>query len=314
MLVSMLIIGVYSYTTICSKLFEQKSQELQIYSQKTVENLEQVFSFASNTGMAVATSESILEWVDNPSAFDSGEADYYNRLYQLKREIMHILTYSNAWKNDYLSYISVFVNDEMLMYSAAKPMAETAIRDSAAEIYRQAQSLQDAWLNQNNCFLIRDGRIYLVRIMKQIFESRESLAILIAIDEQSLRRQYSERDTMKSYLIDSNGTIFSSSDEEECGKKCDAEMLEAMETSASRVKIRGVTYICRMEPLSGVDLTFLSLPPPVRNHQAGLFRASGLYCHCLHSGDSPFLYRSCDFLPEYQFYPGYGRRHGRNQK
>lgn len=150
----------------------------------------------------------------------------YDQVYQLKNEITHILAYSNAWKNDYISYISVFVNDDMLMYSASKPMPEAAVRDSAYQIYNTSKEFQDGLLKKGSLFLVDDGKIYHVRIMKHIYESQESLAIMIVMDEKSLRRQYSARNTMKSYLIDGNGVIFSSSEEEECGKECNESLLQ----------------------------------------------------------------------------------------
>lgn len=259
MLISMLIIGVYSYATIYSKLFKQQSEEMQIYSQKTVDNLEQVFSFAYNTGMAVATSESIMQWVDNPSVFNKNEKNFYNKLYQLKDEIMHILAYSNAWKNDYISFISVFVNDEMLIYSASKPMAESAINKSAYKVYKTAKDLQDGQLKNN--FLIQDNYIYHIRTMKHIYEREESLAIMIALDEKSLRKQYGEDDSGKSYLINQDGIIFSSSDENACGKKCSDALWKAVKDKQSEVYVNGTTYVCETVPLTGLDLVFLNLIP-----------------------------------------------------
>lgn len=260
MFVSMMIIGIYTYVIMYGKLFEQKSNEMQMYAQKTVDNLEQVFSFASNTGMAVATSESIMDWVDNPLTFEKDSQGYYQRVYELKDEIMHILAYSNAWKNDYISYIAVFVNDEMLMYSASKPMAESSIKKAAGDIYRESVNTRDG-IADSKRFLVGDGTIYHVRTMKPVFEREESLAIMIAIDEESLRRQYSGTESMDSYLIDSRGIIFSSSQTTEVGKTCDKDLLEVLEKGESKVRMKDVTYMCESKPLDGVGLTFLSLMP-----------------------------------------------------
>ncbi|MDO4276482.1 MAG: histidine kinase [Eubacteriales bacterium] len=260
MFISMMIIGIYTYTIMYGKLFQQKSDEMKMYAQKTVGNLEQVFSFASNTAMAVATSETIMEWLDTPLTFHEENSGYYEHVYELKDEIMHILAYSNAWKNDYISYIAVFSNDEMLMYSASKPMAESTIKKTAGEIYTKSRNSEEGLLDGKR-FMVGNGMIYHIRTMKPVFEGEESLSIMIAIDEKSLRRQYSETEVMKTYLIDSDGTIFSSSQEDEGGKSCDKDLMEVLEKGESRVKLKNTTYMCEAKPLDGVGLTFLSLMP-----------------------------------------------------
>ncbi len=261
--ISMLIIGAYMSVSMYSQAFEATSDRMRLYADKSVENLEQSFSFVSNTTMAVATTDIVFQWIDNPSLFEKNAPDYYNNLAALKAQTRHILAYSNAWQNKFISYIAIFCNDELLMYSYTKPLAESAIIKSSQQAYDELMSRQPAFVSDIHPF-VGDRQIFHARILKPIYTSAPSLVIMIATDESVLQTQYTRSPVMDSsqiYLIDDAGRIFSSNRADMLGQTCDPAIMEGLNTGASQVELNGQTSLLLARPLADKALIFASLVP-----------------------------------------------------
>jgi two-component system sensor histidine kinase YesM len=259
----MLIIGIYMSVVMYSKSFQATYEKMQIYTDKTVENIEQSLSFVSNTTLAVATSQSILNWINNLAVFDENSPDYFKELYELKNELQHILTYSSAWKNNYISYIAIFKNDKLLMYTYSKPMPKSEIVNSSNRAYKYVMENEGKFVRYIQPF-VNDNKIYHVRIMKHDYTKDDSLAIMISIDEKALREHYNVSlnvDQMVTYLVDKDGYIFSSSREEMRGKKCDPAILRILETGETDLMVGNEKYICLHKKIGDNGITFVNLVP-----------------------------------------------------
>lgn len=263
MLISMLILGCYMAGVMYSKSYDETNAQMQLYTEKTVENLEQSFSFITNTAMAVATTKPILEWVDNPSLLHKSSKGYYDVLSSLKNEIKHILAYSSAWKNNYISYIAIFVNDQLVLYSYTKPLSESSIVFSANQAYKKAMEHSGERVMNLQPF-VNDNRLFDVRIMKQNYAGSESMAIMVATDEEALRRHYTQPidgTGVKTYLIDEDGIIFSTNEAAQRGKPCAIAISDAIDNGKNILTMDSQKYVCIYKPIDATTLTFVNLVP-----------------------------------------------------
>ena len=91
-LLSMLVIGGYLVMVMYSKAYENTYEKMQIYTDKTVQNIDQSFSFITNTGLAVATGGTVGHWINNTRLIDDDSSAYYTNINNLKNETNHVLT------------------------------------------------------------------------------------------------------------------------------------------------------------------------------------------------------------------------------
>lgn len=257
MFFSMMVIGGYLSAVMYQKSYDATFQKMKILTEKTIQNIDQSFSFISNTALAVSTGGSVGAWIDDNNLFDKDNQAYYTNVNKLRDEIKYVLTYSNAWKSDYISYICVFVNGELLLYTYSKPIPESVIIKSAELAYEQVKENEQEFVQELAPF-VDDRNIYHVRTMKRDFTSRNALSVMIATDEQVLQAQYLDArqgTQIQLYLIDPEGNIFSTSNPNDKRKECSEELLEAVRTGESE------NYICFAKGLSSNSLTLVTLVP-----------------------------------------------------
>jgi len=264
MFASMLTIGCYLTAVIYSKAYESTYKEMQIYTEKTVENIEQSFSFVENTALAISTGGTISSWIDNVSIFDKDKEGYYSRVNKLKSEVKYVLAYSNAWKSDYVSYICIFVNGNIILSSYAKPISESLILSSANRAYNEISKKQDKFI-QNIPPFVNGNNIYYTITLKRDFKSDNSLCIMIATNKDILKRQYAsdmQGNEMKSYLINEDGIVFSSSDTVIVDGKADYDLIDILKYPNRQTMIKnGETYITFQKKILSNGLTLVNLVP-----------------------------------------------------
>ncbi len=264
MFFSMLVIGGYLSAMMYSKSYESTCEKMQIYTEKTVQNIDQSFSFISNTGLAVATGGTIGYWISNVELFDPENPTYYNNINDLKSETAHVLTYSNAWKTNYISYICILLNEEPLLYVSRGQMTPNSIYQSAIKANEALKESGQQFIGNIPPFVNGD-EIYHVRIMKRDFSSEDSLAIIIATKEEVLYKEYAEFDEVNgvsSYLIDESGYIFSSSERELVGERIEESFLDAVKRQENgSINREGNDYLYFSKPLSANSLTLVNIVP-----------------------------------------------------
>ncbi len=285
MLTSLLALCGYMSWSLYRQAYEATAERMRVYNDKTLENIEQSFSFVSNTTMAVAATDIILRWIDNPSLFSESDPDYYTNLSELRAQSRHILTYSNAWKDKFISYISIYVNDRLLTYTYAKPLPEGEIIRSSNQAYQYLKDSQSDFI-VNVRPLTGDNRIFHIRAMKQDFRKNDSLVIVVATDEEVIRRQYvSNLDpVMVSYLIDDAGYVFSSSEQNMRGLKCDAAIASGIRDGQTTVQLNGEAHLLIAKPMEDIGLTFATLVPVGYIAHQALNRLPVLIVICLALG------------------------------
>lgn len=263
MFLSIMIVGLYLCAVMYAKVYEGTYERTQIYTEKTAQNIDQSLSFISNTALAVATSGSAAQWISNTKLFDKDNPAYYKNLNQMKSETFHVLTYSNAWKESYVRYICILEDDEPLLYVCGKQMSQSAVHKSAKEICEYARKKDASFVGELPP-VGGSGAISYLRTLKREFTAKESLSILIVTDEKALRRQYagSGADTVDTYLIDGEGTVFSSNEETLIGKKCDEALLEGvLRDKNGSVMKNSEEYLYFSQPLEANQLTLVNVVP-----------------------------------------------------
>lgn len=260
MCISMLIVGIYLSSVMYKKSYDGAYEKMQIYTEKTVQNIDQSFSFIANTAMAVSTCQTIGSWIDDNSMLDSEKPEYYSNINQLKDEVKHVLTYSNAWKSDYISFISIFVNGRLVLNTYSKPIPESIMERSAIMGYQYVSKEPGNFILGPDSE--RDDRnIYYIRTMKRDFSSDNELSVMVAMDEQVIWEQYMSAqpsDEMQVYLINEEGSVFSSNVKEE-ERFSGGELLLAAQSGESDSAAFEDDYICFSLPLTSNQLTMVTL-------------------------------------------------------
>lgn len=231
---------------------------------KTVQNIDQSFSFITNTGLAVATGGTVGYWINNTKLFDESSSAYYTNVNNLKSETNHVLTYSNAWKTNYISYICILLNDDPLLYVSANQTTPNAIYQSAVSANQQLKERQEQFIGDIPP-VIDDNQIFHVRRMKRDFNSTDSLSIVIATNENALYQDYSRSyggEGTATYLLDEDGYIFSSSERDQVGKKFEEDIFQEVKGGGNGDFRRdGENYLYFSKPLSSNSLTLLNVVP-----------------------------------------------------
>ena len=265
MLFSMLVIGGYLVMVMYSKAYENTYEKMEIYTDKTVQNIDQSFSFITNTGLAVATGGTIGYWINNTQLFDDDSSTYYTNINNLKTEINHVLTYSNAWKNNYISYICILLNDDPLLYVSAYQIPPNTIYQSAVSANQTLKEKQDQQFIGNIPPIVDNNQIFHVRLMKRDFNSSDSLSIVIATNENAIYNDYSQSDGgegTSTYLLDEDGYIFSSTERDKVGEKIEDDIFREIKNGNNgSFRQDGKNYLYFSKPLSSNSLTLLNVVP-----------------------------------------------------
>ena len=264
-LLSMLVIGGYLVMVMYSKAYENTYEKMQIYTDKTVQNIDQSFSFITNTGLAVATGGTVGHWINNTRLFDDDSSAYYTNINNLKNETNHVLTYSNAWKTNYISYICILLNDDPLLYVSANQITPNTIYQSAVSANQILKENQEQQFIGDIPPVVDNNQIFHVRRMQRDFNSPDSLSIVIATNEKALYQDYSRYyggEGNSTYLLDEEGYIFSSSERDQVGEKFEEDIFQEIKSGSNgNFRRDGKNYLYFSKPLSSNSLTLLNVVP-----------------------------------------------------
>ena len=263
-LFSMLIIGGYLSAVMYSKAYDSTYDKSRVYTDKTVQNIDQSFSFITNTALAVATGGTVGYWINDTTLFDPHNPSYYTNINNLKSETAHVLTYSNAWKTNYISYICILSDDKPLLYVCRNQMTPNSIYESAMQANNLLKAREDNFIGDVPP-IVNENEIYHIRVMKRDFASPDSLSIIIATNESVLFQEYAQFDQENqgsTFLIDDTGYVFSSSQREMVGEKCNEKIIDAIqERDDGNVWIDGEEYLYFSKPLSANSLRLVNMVP-----------------------------------------------------
>lgn len=214
-IVAMLMIGTLLLSILYSQALDNTKEKMTIYVEKTKENIDQMFGFINNTAHSVASSESILRWISEPDYFREQTPKYYQNISTLESEIRHILNYSSAWKADLISYISIFVNDELVSYTYTKPISEKTIIKGSIDAYQRINEESGTYFLPPN----EEGQFFHYSLrLKVDFAKYDSLVVVIASDTEAIAKLYNKgipTEGASSYLIDDYGQVFSSNEQKD---------------------------------------------------------------------------------------------------
>ena len=119
-----------------------------------------------------------------------------------------MLTYSNAWKTNYISYICILLNDDPLLYVSANQITPNTIYQSAVSANQILKENQEQQFIGDIPPVVDNNQIFHVRRMQRDFNSPDSLSIVIATNEKALYQDYSRYyggEGNSTYLLDEEG-------------------------------------------------------------------------------------------------------------
>lgn len=263
MCVSMLIIGAYLSAVLYKKSYDEVCEKMQIHAEKTVQNMDQSFLFIVNTAMAVSTGGTIGAWIDDNSLLESDNSQYYANVNRLKEEVKHVIAYSNAWKSNYISFICIFVDDELILNTYSKPIPDRIMEKSAVWAYQQVSKEPGDFIGGLGAG-DGDSNLYYIKTMKRDFSTGSELSIMVAINEPVIRETYMSglpSDEMKVYLTNADGMVFSSNDEEKRGQMFDEDLLSTLREREDDTALDQGDSICFSMPLASNRLSMVTMIP-----------------------------------------------------
>ncbi len=173
-----------------------------------------------------------------------------------------ILTTNNVWSFELFDYVAIYENDQLLTYTYTKPLSTKQIIDSSYNIYTRIKD------NENYALVIPpsgdDKTVYTTLRIQVDFGGNDSLFIIGATSEKYFSEKFkslTSYDGSVAYLVSKKGTIFSSNDVEQLGKKVPADVKQAMGKSGrSTVHLHHMDYVM-MERKVNKEFRFVYLLP-----------------------------------------------------
>lgn len=266
---SMLVIGFLLSFILYTESLDNTYNEMTVYVEKTRDSMDQMLELITTTAHSVAATDTIVLWVDDPESLYKTNSGYYKSINNLEDEIKHILGYSSAWRSDLISYISVFVNGELISYTYSKQLSEKQIIQGSQQAYKKLIPTQGTELLPEN----KEGLIYYGLTLKSDFTSHESLVVLIATDKQAFKKHYEASfipEGAMSALVDGESKIYSSNLELDKREEVIGSILDRLQVDQiTQVKIEDKKYAAIAKVLPEAKFNFVYLVP----HQQVLTKA-----------------------------------------
>ena len=148
-----------------------------------------------------------------------------------------MLTYSNAWKTNYISYICILLNDDPPALCFSKPdNAEYHLSIGCQREPDIERKIKEQQFIGDIPPVVDNNQIFHVRRMQRDFNSPDSLSIVIATNEKALYQDYSRYyggEGNSTYLLDEEGYIFSSSERDQVGEKFEEDIFQEIKSGST---------------------------------------------------------------------------------
>lgn len=233
MLITILVFGTYATYNMYNNIMKNTYKNMNLMIDANNENLNQSFSIITNTSIALSASDAVQEWIKDGDYFNKNNEKYYLNVQNLNKQFQNILTYNNVWELNSLTYVTVYENRELLGYTYTKQVSTKKITDDSKRINELVVNDTEKYISYippspNN------NTIYYTRKLKSDFTNDDSLIIIAAIGEEYIKNKYSSLlsyDGSLVYVVDEEGTIYSSNDNSLLGGKISQDITNNINTN-----------------------------------------------------------------------------------
>lgn len=260
-LLPMTLAGFYFYWSMASVLTRDANNNLGQLINQANDNIENSFKIIDTTSLHFLSNKTVrnLSTGDMPL-----NEDYYSMFVHknaIEEDLSYSLMFNNAWDMNLISTAYVFLNkDTYCSVFKSQPNIQL-VNDTNTMIFdkinnnkiRGKEIIPPSTSNRT---------IYFTRIVSNVNNLKQRLAIILGTDENELYKKYSELlafpDSLV-YITDEKGIIYSSSNRSTLGSTIDPSILTLKDNSSvSEVNLSGVTYIVASRKIGETGLNFIA--------------------------------------------------------
>ncbi len=257
----MLLVGIYFYVNISSVLTKNANENLSNLIQQANGNIENSFKIIDTTSLHFLSNKNIRSWSSSDTSFKEDIYSLFLNKSRIEEDLKYSLMFNNAWDMNLISTAYVFLNE-----------------DTYCSIFKSTPNIQ--LINNNNISVFReisknkirgkeivppslkDRTIYFTRVISNINNPKQKLAMIFGTDEDQLYKKYAELLSFQGsmvYITDKHGIIYSSSDRNKIGSTVDSSILTFTDDKdVSEVTIENVTYLVAHRNISDTGLNFIA--------------------------------------------------------
>lgn len=257
----MSLVGIYFYLNISSVLTKNANENLSNLIQQANGNIENSFKIIDTTSLHFLSNKTIRSWSSSDTSFKEDIYSLFLNKSRIEEDLKYSLMFNNAWDMNLISTAYVFLNE-----------------DTYCSIFKSTPNIQ--LINNNNISVFReisknkirgkeiippslkDRTIYFTRVISNINNPKQKLAMIFGTDEDQLYRKYAELLSFQGsmvYITDKHGIIYSSSDRDKIGSTVDSSILTFKDDKdVSEVTIENVTYLVAHRNISDTGLNFIA--------------------------------------------------------
>lgn len=261
LLIPMSIVGLYFYWSIGSVLTKNANDNLSQLIQQANDNIENSFKIVDTTSLHFLSNKTIRSWISGDMSF---EGDFYSLFInksKIEEDLKYSLMFNNAWDMNLISTAYVFLKeDTYCSIFKSWPNIESIDKNNITVFKKITGSkVRGKEIIQPS---LKDRTIYFTRIVSNINNPDQSLALIFGTDENELHKKYVELLSFPGsmvYITDEHGVIYSSSDRDSLGSIVDSSILALKgNTGVSEVDFEDTTYFVTSRKIGKTGLNFIA--------------------------------------------------------
>jgi len=257
----MSIAGIYFFSTISSILTKNTYDSLNQLISQTNNAIESSFDIIDNTSMHFLSNKDILSWISDTSA-DIDQYDLFRKKNEIEENLKYSLLFNNAWDSKLITTAYLFLNESYVCSISRSLKSIHIVNANNHMIYNKLGKKPSDGLT-----IIppssEDNTIYFIRDLKNLNRNEQFVRLIIGTEEDILLQKYQKLlGSMRSkfFIVDDEGTIYSSMDKELLGKNLTSTGLNIDVYEGFReANIDNQSYYVAMKRIDNTRLTSIVL-------------------------------------------------------
>lgn len=254
------VLSAFMYTNIQRSTYEN----IRLTVSATSDSLEQSLVLVQNTALELAASNAVSHWMKDEGYYNEEGSKYFLRREELKNEMLRIISYSNAKKLNLISYATIYANDKMVERAYIKQIGFNTIHQESEQAYQNILNNDEKYIYSFPVYTDHNNTFFHVRKLKSDFDGSQQLAIMIATEENMLRKKYQEiiqEIGDIAYLVDDQQRILSSNVESDIGNTLASNFDDVIKGGGRELTYQGIKYHVTVKELTETGKQFIYLYP-----------------------------------------------------
>jgi two-component system sensor histidine kinase YesM len=260
-LVPMLVAGFYYYTNLSHMLTKNAFDNLDKLILQINANIEGTYQIINNTSLHFISNSTIRSRILDGIPTEN---DYYSMFVnksKMEEELKYSLLFNNAWDMKLITTAFTFLNETTYFSISRSDKTIQTVTENNIKIFKEI----DPEIKKGLLVIPpspNDATVYFTRIISNINSPEHRLALIIGTSEEELFKKYEkllEFPGSIAYIIDNNGTIFSTQDKSKLGEKVDRTILNLKDrNNIAETELNNQIYYVASKKINNSNLTFVA--------------------------------------------------------